>query len=57
MNVGQQYQESRKFTAVLTTDPEPKGVGAVGRPPPTPALKGHFSAECTSANILNIVRL
>ena len=24
---------------------------------PPPALKGHFSADCSSANILNIVRL
>jgi len=32
------------------------GVGAVGRPPP-PVLKDHFSADCSSANILNIVRL
>ena len=33
-----------------------EGVGAVGRPP-LPALKGHFSADCSSANTLNIIRL
>ena len=31
-----------------------EGVGTVGRPP---ALKGHFFADCSDANILNIVRL
>jgi len=32
------------------------GVGAVERLPP-PVLKVHFPANCSSANILNIVRL
>ena len=35
--------------------PIAKGVGAVGRP--SPVLKGHLSADCWSADILNIVRL
>ena len=25
--------------------------------PPSPVLKGHFSIDCSSANILNIIRL
>jgi len=32
-----------------------RGLGPVERPLP-PALKGHFSADCSSANIMNIVR-
>ena len=36
------------------------GGGRSGRttpPPLPPALQGHFSADCSSANILNVVRL
>ena len=34
-----------------------QGGGRAVDPPPTPALKGHFSTDCSSNNILNIVHL
>ena len=33
------------------------GGGRSGQTTPPPVLKGHFSANCLSTNILNIVRL
>jgi len=47
------YKQSPAISAVIT-EPLPRGVGAVGR---TPALKGPLSADCSSANIVNVVRL
>ena len=48
---GNSFRQSLKtFLFATYCRPVARGVGAVGRPPPSPALKGHFYADYLSAN-------